>query len=63
MDFQPVYMAMDLSGITTGLTSGISDIGSAVLSALGAVVPVAMPILGGVLVVTIGIRFFKKIAG
>lgn len=55
-------MAMDLSGITSGLTSGITDIGSAVLTSLGAVVPVAMPILGGVMVVTIGIKFFKKIS-
>lgn len=55
-------MAMDLSTITTGLTSGITDIGNAVLSSLGSVVPVAMPILGGVMVVTIGIKFFKKIS-
>lgn len=55
-------LAMDLSGITTGLTSGITDIGSSVLTSLGAVIPVAMPILGGVMVVTIGIKFFKKIS-
>lgn len=54
-------MAMDLTAITSGLTSGITDIGTSVLGAMGSVVPVAMPILGGIMVVKLGIKFFGLI--
>ncbi len=58
----PVLAAIDLSSITTGLTSGFTDIGNAVLGAVGSIVPVALPIMGGMMVVTLGIKFFKKVS-
>lgn len=52
-----------MEAVTTGLTSGITSIATDAMSAIGAVVPVALPIFGAVLVVNIGLRVMKKITG
>lgn len=52
-----------MDSVVTGLTTGISDIATQAMSAIGAVLPVALPILGAVVVVGIGIKLFKKVAG
>lgn len=55
--------AGSLSGVTTALTNGITTVASDALSAIGSIVPVALPIMGAMAVVGIGIRIFKKVAG
>jgi hypothetical protein len=47
--------------VTTALTEGITTIATDALSAIGSIIPVALPIAGAVIVVTIGLRVFKKV--
>ena len=48
---------------TTALTTGVTSIATEAMSAVGAVVPAALPIAGAVIVVGIGLRVFKKVTG
>lgn len=49
-----------MEALTTALTSGFTTIASDVLSAMGAIAPVALPVLGGGIVVYAGIKIFKR---
>ena len=51
-----------ISAITSALVSGLTTAGENVMSAIASVLPVALTIVGAVLVVTIGVRVFKMIA-
>ncbi len=55
--------AATIATVTGALTTGITTIASDAMSAVGSVVPVALPIMGAVVVVGIGIKVFKKVAG
>lgn len=48
------------AGVTDSLTTALSSIASEMTGAVSAVVPIAVPVLGGILVVTLGIKAFKK---
>ena len=52
-----------VAGVTTALTSGITTVAGDAMSAIASVVPVALPIMGAVVVVGIGIKVFKKVSG
>lgn len=52
-----------MDAVTKALTDGISSVAGDAMSAIGGVVPVALPIMGAIAVVGIGIRIFKKVAG
>ena len=54
--------ATGISAITSALVSGLTTAGENVMSAIASVLPVALTIVGAVLVVTIGVRVFKMIA-
>ena len=41
--------------------SSVTDMASSVTSAIGAVIPIAIPLVGAGLVVTIGLKVFTKI--
>lgn len=51
---------MEATTVTSALTAALGTIASDMIGAVSAVVPVAVPVLGGILVVTIGIKAFKK---
>lgn len=51
------------SGITSAMTTAFSTIASDAMSLISSVIPVALPILGAIVLVTIGIRMFRKITG
>lgn len=51
------------SGISSAMTTAFSAIASDAMSLISAVIPVALPILGAIVLVTIGIRIFRKITG
>lgn len=51
-----------MDSVTTSLVSGLTTLASDVMTALGSIVPVALPIAGVGIVCTIGFRLFKKIA-
>ena len=55
--------ASTIATVTGALTTGISTIASDAMGAIGSVVPAALPIMGAVGVVGIGIKVFKKVAG
>lgn len=53
----------DVSSVTTALTAGVTSIASDAMSAIGSVIPVALPIMGAVVVVGIGLKVFRKVTG
>ena len=55
--------ATTMSDVVTALTTALGTVATSALSAISGVVPVAAPVLGGVLVIGIGIHAFKKLSG
>lgn len=53
----------NMDALVTSLTSGFTTIANDMLSGIGKIAPVALPVLGGVALVGIGIKVFKKVAG
>lgn len=51
---------MEGSGVTGALTAALSTIAGDMTGAIAAVVPIAVPVIGGILVVTLGIKAFKR---
>lgn len=51
-----------MADITSALVTALGDVGTQALSAISSVLPAALTICGAVMVVTIGVRVFKKIA-
>lgn len=49
--------------VTEALTSGITSIATQSLTAVGSVIPVALPIVGAIVVVKIGLKVFKSVTG
>lgn len=52
-----------MDAVTTALVSGVSDIATSGMGAIGSVIPVALPIMGAIVVVGIGLRVFRKVTG
>lgn len=52
-----------MEAVTTALTQGVTSIASEAMSAVGSVVPAALPIAGAVIVVGIGLHVFRKVTG
>lgn len=51
-----------MTALQTALTSGFTTIANDMLTGMGAIVPVALPVLGGFLLVRIGIKIFRRVA-
>lgn len=51
-----------LSFVETALTTSFTSIGSSMISVVGKILPVALPIMGALLLVGFGIKAFKKVA-
>lgn len=51
---------MEASTVTTALSSALTTIASDMAGVVGSVIPIAVPVLGGIMVVTLGIKVFKK---
>ena len=49
--------------VTDALTTAMTSTASECTSAIGAVLPVALPVMGALVVVGIGIKVFKKVIG
>lgn len=45
---------------TSAMTTALSSIADEMKGAINAIIPIAVPIIGGILVVTLGIKAFKK---
>lgn len=51
-----------LSGMVTNLVTGITGFATSALSAIGQIVPVALPIFGAGVVIAIAIKTLKKLS-
>lgn len=47
--------------VTASLITAVTEIASSVGDAIGKVIPVALPLIGAGLVVTVGLKIFKKV--
>lgn len=47
--------------VTNSLTTGLQDIATGAGNAIAAALPIALPIMGALVVVAIGIKIFKKV--
>lgn len=52
-----------MEAITTALSTAITTIGTDAMDAIAKVLPAALPIFGAIVVVSIGLRVFKRVAG
>lgn len=50
-----------MDGISTALITSFTDVATELTSVISKSLPVALPVIGGMIVVTIGIKVFKKI--
>lgn len=51
-----------LSFVESALTTSFTSIGSSMISVVGKILPIALPIMGALLLVGFGIKAFKKVA-
>lgn len=51
-----------MEALTTSLVSGLTSIQGDMLSALGSIAPVAITVAGAIMVVTFGVKVFRRIA-
>ena len=49
--------------VGSAVTSGFSNVADDMLSMITSILPIGLGVIGAVLAVTFGIRFFKKLAG
>lgn len=49
-----------MTSVTTALSTGLGTVATSAGDMIAAIIPVAVPILGAILLITIGIRTFKK---
>lgn len=61
MDFTETGGSM--STITSAVTTALQSVQSDSMSLIGSVLPYALAIMGAVIVVMVGIRVFKRVAG
>ena len=52
-----------MAAITTALTTGFGTVATDLLGAIGAILPVVIPIFGGVALIMLGKKVFKKFLG
>lgn len=50
-----------MEGVVTALTTSFTSVASSITGIIGDVLPIALPIVGAMIVVTTGIKIFKKI--
>jgi len=56
-------MFLASTGVSDALTSALGTVGSDMTGIVASVLPIALPIIGSILVITFGIKIFKKITG
>lgn len=49
-----------MTEVVTALTNGLGSIANDIAGAIGGILPIALPIMGAVVAITLGIRVFRK---
>ena len=55
-----MFLTTTAGSVTEAMTSALSTTASDMLGAISSILPVAVPVVGAILVVTLGIKVFKK---
>lgn len=55
--------ATGMAAITSAVSTALSTVSNDAMSLISSVLPYALTVMGAVIVVTIGIRVFKRVAG
>lgn len=53
--------ATGMDALTDTMTSSFTEIANSVMSMIGKVLPIALPIIGGVMVIMFGIKIIKRL--
>ena len=51
-----------LSSVETALTTSFTEVGSSMTGMVGKILPIALPVMGALLLVGFGIKAFKRVA-
>lgn len=49
-----------MTGLVTSLVTGFGETATQMLDAVGKIVPVMLPVVGGIAIITLGIGVFKR---
>lgn len=52
-----------MEGVTSAITTGFTSVATSMTGLVGDIIPIALPVVGAILVVGFGIKAFKKISG
>lgn len=52
-----------MEAVVTALTASFTEIGTSLLSVVTSVLPIALPVIGAVTIIVLGIKIFKKVTG
>lgn len=60
----PVFAAESsgLSSVESAMTTSFTEVGSSMTGMVGKILPIALPVMGALLLVGFGIKAFKKVA-
>lgn len=50
-----------MEGIVKALTDSFTEIGTSLTGIISSVLPIALPVIGGLVVVSVGIKIFKRV--
>lgn len=56
-------MGEQTNTVVSALGTGFTSVANDAMSAISTILPIALPILGAVIVVIVGIKIFKKVTG
>lgn len=59
----PMALAAETSSVVSALTTAMTSTANDCKDAIASVLPVALPVMGAIVVVGIGIKIFKKVTG
>ena len=51
-----------LSSVETAMTTSFTEVGSSMTGMVGKILPIALPVMGALLLIGFGIKAFKKVA-
>lgn len=58
-----IMIGEETATVTNALVTGLTSVASDIQGTITSVLPVALGVVGAVMVITFGVKFFKKIIG